>query len=490
MVYCAETQDKAMDHKNDPSASSSSSKPDTPQKLHRLTRHCQHGPRGRCLYCDALPPDEVSTYKPQCTHAAHVKCPNCDDFVAKGADDDSSDAPATWLCNHPSNAFCPNCIPKFDEDDADNKDDDARTQLCRHAAGQVCVHCLDQGPSHHGVFMPYAYYVAKEKKRSNLFRESPLPNYRGKPNCNRGHLPWPRGVCLACAPENANLKLQKYRHCDYVQFHDLGALRNFYINWVQHGIERQSAAILFGTYEKEPVNDESVGIVTAMVQAVYVPPQESRSTGVRLLRDANEQNAHRVAAALGLQPVGWVICTKPRAGDKYKGKVYMSGAEVRQAARFQARFSNKLGHSKFVTIVMEHGENVAPSAHQVSDQCVAMERDGVLDVPKDPLMLSTVKKKGNELLPTVVYRNHALDPGAEFLPDDLIVKLHVLVAKSPTPMFKYNTFTSSGDLGMLKAQVAPRGSEAYTSKLSDFNMLVNLPRLLGGSDEAILVSIM
>ncbi len=61
----------------------------------------------------------------------------------------------------------------------------------------------------------------------------------------------------------------------------------------------------------------------------------------------------QMAARLKLEPVGWIITTLPREGAKYGGKVFLSSAEIRQAARFQHRYKDENGHSRFVTVVLE-----------------------------------------------------------------------------------------------------------------------------------------
>ena len=71
---------------------------------------------------------------------------------------------------------------------------------------------------------------------------------------------------------------------------------------------------------------------------MYVPPQSGSVDGVKMLKDSNEETVYKVANALGVEPVGWIITTLPRSGKKYAGKVLMSGNEVRQAAKFQNRF--------------------------------------------------------------------------------------------------------------------------------------------------------
>lgn len=60
----------------------------------------------------------------------------------------------------------------------------------------------------------------------------------------------------------------------------------------------------------------------------------------------------------------------PRGGAEYGGDVFMSGREVRQAARFQNKFADELGHSRFVSLVVQHNEqgHIEPRAYQISDQ--------------------------------------------------------------------------------------------------------------------------
>lgn len=43
-----------------------------------------------------------------------------------------------------------------------------------------------------------------------------MPNFAGKPDCDAGHKPWPRGTCLKCAPANVVIRAQNYRHTDTV----------------------------------------------------------------------------------------------------------------------------------------------------------------------------------------------------------------------------------------------------------------------------------
>ncbi len=77
----------------------------------------------------------------------------------------------------------------------------------------------------------------------------------------------------------------------------------------------------------------------------------------------------RVASALGIHPIGWAITALPRLPqEQYGGAMVLSGAEVRQAARFQTRFTDAhTGRSPFFTLVfqMNAQQQVEPLAFQV-----------------------------------------------------------------------------------------------------------------------------
>jgi len=94
--------------------------------------------------------------------------------------------------------------------------------------------------------------------------------------------------------------------------------------------------------------------------------------------------------------------------------------------------------------------------------------------------------KANELLPKINYKNQALEPGEEFILDELIVKGHILQSKSNKSMFVHHEFPSNGitkdmtssDLKALFAtHLADHKNEDYHEKLSDFNLLVSFPRI-------------
>jgi len=391
----------------------------------KRTRYCLHGPGVTCLHCNV--------------HAGDAKA-----------------EVAEWLCNHPDNVFCPKCIPPDEE-----------------AEEKKVVTKIDK--------IPYKLWI-KEKQAACKYKhaasmtcanctEPEAPSYAGKKDCNRGHKPWPYGVCLNCAPPNALVRPQPYRHCDNLVL-QANLIQDFYRQWMLKDNRVQKAGILFGFYSDE--NDTTFfkeGSIRAIIQGLYEPPQDSQPGGVRLLKDPKEETVQAVAAALGLEPVGWIITTRQREGEKYKGKVLMSGSEVRQASRFQERYRNAQGHSRFVTVVLEHGQNVEPLAYQVSDQCVALERDRAFSKPSDPYMMCVRTPDAGEMVATIIAHDKPLKPAEEFLPDDFIVKVIASMPKKPNFIFKHDSFPSNGSERDVRSHLAKYSSEDYLSKLSDFNLL-------------------
>lgn len=434
----------------------------------RLTAKCKHGPRGRCLEC--VPDEDPSDVQKQlnlnrgkltklCIHGPGVTCMHCSVHVG-----DVKADPALWLCNHPDSVFCPNCIPP-EEEDEDEKKEESSVKAQK---------------------IPYRQFM-KERRALCQFKHPPhvscmacaepvFPSYAGKKNCNKGHKPWPYGVCLSCAPANAILRVQPYRHCDVASV-PAQLVQKFYGQWMRGDPFTQKAAIMFGTYVDEPDTTGVTGAVRAQIQCLYEPPQEGLKDykGVRFLKDPNEKLVHEVASWLGIAPVGWIVTSPTRkGGEKYKGDIIMSAPEVQIAAKLQYRYKNDKSHSRFMTVLVEHGDQVKPAAYQVSDQCVAMQRDGLFGKAKDPFMMTIRSPEKGEMMSTVITGDRPLKPGKEFLPDEFIVKTIFSTPKVATNMFKHDDFPSRGNDGSLKFHLNQCASEPYESKLSDFNLLCYL----------------
>ena len=320
----------------------------------KLTARCQHGPKDRCIHCAY---GELGmTTKFICNHPPSAKCVNCSSFVASGK----------GSCTHPATAFCPNCVPE--ESMASNgvnaRQEQLKKMFCHCKGGQKCIYCSLETSAVKVDIEPWQKYV-QELRAMCRFKHGPktqcascavedLPNFKINLKCTNGHHPWPKGSCSKCMPPNAVLKVQHYRHCDYVSFQDERVGNKFVSEWLLNPFI-QRAALLFGYFVDEPEETKNPGAIRAQVQAMYYPPQESKDEGLRFLSDNKETNVLAIAEKLGMRPVGWCITVINRPFDekKYGGEMILSAAEVRQAAVFQNKFKNPDGRSPFVTVLFK-----------------------------------------------------------------------------------------------------------------------------------------
>ena len=433
--------------------------------VHTLTPDCKHGPRGACPFCLGVKPGEAAR-EVACTHGPGTHCIHCSAYVKSG-----SKETATWLCNHPDTVFCPKCIPP------------APVSSSASAGGGLKVDKV-----------PFSRWL-EEKKALCRFKHGPavtcpfcatppFPSFAGKLNCDRGHAPYPAASCLNCAPPNANLRVQPYRHVDSISV-ESRLLAPFYSHWLHSGKGAERAAILIGRYVPEPAETNNPGAVRAEVHALYEPPQEAIKGGVRFLKDDKERAVHEVARRCGMETVGWVLNVERReGGDKYGGKILLSGPEVQQAARFQLRYANEAGYSRFVTLILEQSAKVEPVAFQVADMAVALEKEQAFTPASDPFFLATTQPTRTRMTPTIVYKDRPLRGGESFLPDELLVKL---IVSSPREgqrlsLFHHAEYASAAASDVvLKAWLQQYKDEEYEEKLSDFNLLVNLVRIIGES---------
>ena len=455
---------------------------------HKLTPDCKHGPRGACPYCLGIKPGEV-VREGACQHGPGVVCIHCSAHVRKAGKE-----MATWLCNHPDTVFCPKCIPPSSASDA------ASTAQCScdHSKGQSCLRCMTRAAAIKIDKTPFARWL-EERSAGCRFKHGPnvtcpqcsvppFPSFAGKAVCDKGHRPYPEAVCLSCAPPNAVLRVQQYRHCDSISVEGR-LLQPFYSSWMRGNTAKEKAAVLFGRYVPEPAETHNPGAVRAQVHALYEPPQEGSKGGVRFLKDEREAAVHEVAKRLGLEAVGWVVAVERReVAEQYGGKVLMSGAEVEQAARFQLRYPGPSGYSRFVTLILEQAAAVEPVAFQVADMAVALEKEKAFQPAPDPFFLATRPPSKTHMVPTIIYKDRPLRGGEAFLPDELLVKVIVSAPKAQLSLLKHHTYSSQGGSELLVKQWLDEfKNEEYEDKLSDFNLLVNLVRVLGSEDVVLAV---
>ncbi|XP_076243670.1 nuclear protein localization 4 isoform X2 [Calliopsis andreniformis] len=298
-------------------------------------------------------------------------------------------------------------------------------KLCRHGANGCCVHCsplepfdeayLKEQNIKHLSFHSYLRKLTAGVDRGKFIQLDDI-SCRIKTGC-KDHPPWPRGICSKCQPNSITLNRQTYRHVDNVMFENPSLVERFLNYWRSTGHQR--VGYLYGRYEIH--TDVPLGI-RAVVAAIYEPPQESAKDNIRLLPDERQNLVDELAHLLNLKKVGWIF-TDLIADDVKKGTVkhvrnveshFLSAQECIMAGYFQnqcpnpCRFSpsNYFG-SKFVTVCVtgDNKNQVHMEGYQVSNQCMALVRDGCLVPTKDaPELGYVIESSDKQYVPDVFYK--------------------------------------------------------------------------------------
>lgn len=168
----------------------------------------------------------------------------------------------------------------------------------------------------------------------------------------------------------------------------------------------------------------------------------SSKEGVQLESvDADEQRVEAVAAALGLQRIGfvWTDLHVDNKGmlksSREFGSVPLTSAEILRMAKLQNKhmspckqsLTGKYG-SKFVSLLVTGtpAGGVEVDAFQVSDQCMALVKDGIITASKNPSLMR-VKKSKTRYIPDVMYRttdeynNEIIKKAAPTLPSEFFI---------------------------------------------------------------------
>lgn len=212
-----------------------------------------------------------------------------------------------------------------------------------------------------------------------------------------------------------------------------------------------------------------------------------------------------VAAALGLQVVGWIVTRPPPAKDASgRDNPAVSPFLLAQAAALQAAHPRADGApgSRFVTLLVQRDRAsgaIEPMGVQASDQLVSVVRDGVAapPAPGDTHFRVRAHKPGEPPLPDVVltdmtrgrYKSDKWDP------DFNLVTLQAGTAGgsggggggAATPLLRYCAFPVENrrEFGTAQSPQAmaahlrgrPRG-EPYHARMADFHALVYLAHML------------
>lgn len=135
------------------------------------------------------------------------------------------------------------------------------------------------------------------------------------------------------------------------------------------------------------------------VQFIYEPPQQGTEDALALLRDLEEERlVDAIAAGMGMRRIGFLFTQAVGRRKSETGEYTLSGREVAQAVALQAEG----GPEEWVTGVVklevdeDGGADVHFEAFQMSDMCLKLFRDGLLEteLPEDAdPRLSRVKKE-------------------------------------------------------------------------------------------------
>ncbi|KAG0038346.1 nuclear protein localization protein 4 [Podila clonocystis] len=309
------------------------------------------------------------------------------------------------------------------------RDKDAK--FCKHAANGMCDYCMPLEPydpayleEHKIKSMSFHAYLRKlgahEKKQGTNYTTLPSleePFYKVKPNCSSGHPPWPASICTKCQPSAITLQRQTFRLVDHVEFSTAAIIDNFIGYWRSTGLQR--FGYMYGRYEPYP--EVPLGI-KAVVEAIYEPPQEGDSEGLKLDSPIEgEKRADEMAAACGLQRVGMIYTDLTDDGSG-KGTVlckrhidsyFFSSQECHFAAVMQQKYPNATKYSstgtfgsKFVTCVIGGNEegNIDVSSYQVSNTCVGMVDADIVEPSVEPGIMRVKEPSVERYIPDVFFK--------------------------------------------------------------------------------------
>ncbi len=295
-----------------------------------------------------------------------------------------------------------------------------KTSRCNHTSNQACIYCAPREPydpeylRDNGIkFIAFHSYL-KKLTRETKFAVLEDINLKIKPGCTT-HPPWPESICSACQPSSLTLNRQVYRHVDNIEFENPQIVDNFLAYWRATGAQRMG--FLYGRYERYA--QVPLGI-KAVVVAIYEPPQECTRDTVRLVPDDSEARVEEIAKSLGLSRVGWIfsdLLSDASGNVKHFRNIdshFLSAQECITAGYFQNKFPNackispsgKHG-SKFTTVIItgNSDKEINMEGYQVSNQCMALVREGVLVPTKDaPELGYVVESSAKKYVPDVFFK--------------------------------------------------------------------------------------
>jgi nuclear protein localization family protein 4 len=279
-------------------------------------------------------------------------------------------------------------------------------------------------------------------------------------------------------PEPMTVNIQGYRHVDHLEYMNADEMQKFVLHWQKHDMLTQRVGWLYGYYVMDSVYDEGI---RAVMEAVYEPPQQSVAGSPVMLEDPQLKDADRIAAALGLERIGWVFTTLPRDQD------HLTSHEMMQIAQLQEQMSSDehyTGYKKscFVTCVVKpDAENRMTTAYMVSDQLQAMVRDGILTEPNEPSRLRFREGAADDVMPATLESGKDMkDFDCDFclirVNDGAPKKSRCLLKSTSFPREQREQVRTPADVSRFLRSLKDQPSWV---KYSDFHLLLYLSELLG-----------
>ena len=270
------------------------------------------------------------------------------------------------------------------------------------------------------------------------------------------------------------IKRQETAFCQQVSL-DIPSVSDFQAYLQRFQFQRKRFGICYGKFVKnDPEQDEKPN--KALVEAIYEPPQEPDSEaaeGFQVLDDPDEERVDQIAEMLGLTRVGWIFGHEAREPG-----FVLSAAEIIMAAEYQLEAAGGVEETPFVTIKVAPGKDgtVSVEAFQVSQQCMAMVAEEVLEIGPDPKSCQV-----NETFTAIQEGKPSKNVENNFFLTVVPIVQHTsetFVAEFPRCNRDLDDRTPSHD--EMKRQLSKSGTAGWTfvDRLADFNLLVYLAQFL------------
>lgn len=293
------------------------------------------------------------------------------------------------------------------------------------------------------------------------------PSFKVNPHCDSGHAPYPEAMCAKCQPSAIVLMQQSFRMVDHVEFESPRLIDDFLSYWRQSGLQRfgwlygkyvpycmdgnaiyhNSKKVSSGATELE-IHGVPLGM-KAVVSFIYEPKQHNGVDGIELddSREALDEEAdvETFAKLLGMRRVGMIYTDLEDAGTgdgkvickRHADSFFLSSAEIifiahqqnlhpyytayakkapgqrspdpsELSSQYDPASLSRLGTfgSKLVSVVVSGDKNgdIHLSAYQVSNTCMGMVRDSVIDATMDPTKMKVVPSTKKKYVPEVFYK--------------------------------------------------------------------------------------